>query len=468
MNIIKKGLSSFIFHFSGSLIGILTQLFAAKILNVEDFGKANYIFGLASTITIFFYFGISYYLPKIFQKDSVDKTKIFSSAFLASLLLFGLFSVFFIILLKNKFSGINLALILIIALLQYVLEYIRAYLIATNKADQASKYGNFYLRIGNLGSLLLLFFIFRNYYSLVVSIALSHLIVIIPFIPKIFKITKPSFSIIFSSKYFYIIQLLYFFLDYYSKVMQGDLYSMRSVSLLSIALLVGSAVSMFSQNFANVGLPVFAKAYIDNDINQMKLKFCEIARVNAYLIIPIFIFIALNAKSLLGLINHEYIQGSSMLILILVGVFFNSFVGPNGSVLLMTGKEKFELFNGTIKLIVGLSIVFFIGHKYIWGIALAICASEVVSNFLKAIEIYYFYGILPFNLRTILYLLIIIIIQSVVFFSSTLFIKNIYLLILVSVVEVILFWCLTFIFSNNPDDKRFFSETTIKSLFKNE
>lgn len=457
MEVIKKGLSSFVFHFAGSIISILIQFLAARLLGVEEFGKANYLLGFASTIAIFFYFGIGFYLPKVFQNSSTDKAKVFSTALITSLILFAGFSVFFAYFFRNKLSTVDLVVVLVIALLQYVLEYIRSYLIATSDADKASKFTNLYLRILNLTSLLVLFFVFKNYFSLVISIIFSHLIIVIPFIFRLYKKSKPSLYILFSSKYFYIIQLLYFFLDQYSKVMQGDFFGMGSVSLLSIALLVGASISMFSTNFANVGLPIFAKAYIANDINLMRRNYMLISRVNAFLILPIFLFVFINGRNLLGFINKDYQEGYMMLIFILCGVFFNSFVGPNGSVLLMTGKEKIEMLNGFLKLIVGLIVIYFLGTKYIWGLALALAISEVVSNSFKALELYYYFKILPFSFRTLLYILLLSIIQIIVFYLTMKFIDNILIAIFISILEIILFWILSFKFSINPEDVNFFS-----------
>ena len=55
---LKKAFISFIIQFSGSILGFLFQILAAKLLGAEEYGKFNYYFGYIGSIGVFFFFGL--------------------------------------------------------------------------------------------------------------------------------------------------------------------------------------------------------------------------------------------------------------------------------------------------------------------------------------------------------------------------------------------------------------------------
>ena len=46
----------------------------------------------------------------------------------------------------------------------------------------------------------------------------------------------------------------------------------------------------------------------------------------------------------------------------------------------MTGNEKYEIFNGLVKLSSAIIIGFYAGPRYFWGIAFSITVSEILVN----------------------------------------------------------------------------------------
>ena len=243
------------------------------------------------------------------------------------------------------------------------------------------------------------------------------------------------------------------FFGEYSKVLQGDFFNYNSVAYLSIALLMGQSITLFGLNFANVGMPVFASAFVKNDIKTIRIKFQEISRINAFFLITIFFVIFFNSNLIMSLFGNDYTQGVLMLKLILVGAFFNSIVGPNGTVLLMGNKSFLELLNGILKFVVVVAVVYLYGEKYLWGVALAISVSDILVNLIKAIQVYYFYKIVPFSCKETLFIIIYGISVVTVFYFSSIYFENKILLIICNALFVFLLWFLAFKLSPNRSDQ---------------
>lgn len=454
MEVFKKGLKSFIYHIVGATFTIALQFFAARLLGSEEYGKANYLAGFASSLSIIFSFGISFYFPKIFQ-EAVDHKRIFSGIFYSSGITYVIF--FLGLILFYKTSVVNNSDYLILFFLAWsliLISYLKSFLIGIHSADKASKSGNFYLK---LFSLLLfpitVFLLGRNYLALIFSMLISQFLVLIPFIKKNLILTKPNFSFIKYASVFYLIQLFYSFFGEFAKVLQGDFLGVKSVALLSISLVIGALVTIFGENFANVGLPIFAKAFKEKNTTLLKDKFQEISRINAFFILPIFFLLMFNSQEILGLFGQEFVAGSSILLLILSGSFVNSFTGPNGSVLLMSGKERLELLNGIIKFLIAVTISFIFGKRFIWGIALGLTLAEILVNLLKGFEVYYFYKILPLKKRESLYFMLIGLIDFTLFGLVKVFNFLPLYTLFFGLLLVLFTWFLIFLFSPVKSDR---------------
>jgi O-antigen/teichoic acid export membrane protein len=460
MDIIKKGLSSVIYNLLGASVGLFTQFYAAKVLGVVEFGEFNYFMGIANSIALIFSFGISFYFPKIFQV-TYDKKKLFSQFFYSFVIIFLVFFPICFILMKPNIDDNNdIFLLVTICFLIISIGYYRAFLIGVNKAHVSAKVNNFLLKL----FVLVVFVIIYNFYdksshSLIYAVLICNLIILIPFLKNTLTKVRPSFSFIKGSILFYLIQLLYSFFNEYSKVLQSDLFNYEAVSYLSIALLLGQVLVIFGQNFANVSLPTFAKAYIDKDFDLMAYTFRSATRINAYFLIPVFSFFFLNSEFILSLIGENYVKGSLMLKFILCGTFIGSIVGPNGSVLLMTNKGMYELVNGILKIFIVILVLVFYAQNFIWGIAFSIAISEILINLVKSFELYYLYRIFPFNKKEGFYLLFIFILSFFIFYLISNCINGSINIIAVNFFVGFSLLFLSFYFSPNSYDRVFLMKT---------
>ena len=398
MEIIRKGIRSIIFNFFGAFIGLLTQFLAAKLLGTIEFGRWNYFLGIANTIVLSFSFGVNFFLPRELNKTTKPKY-LFSQTYFSFLIAFitAIPVLFYYIIPKLQVS-LRPELILIFSLVLTSVNYYRSFLIGVEEVDKATMRTNLLLKFLALTIFILLFYtITKTSYSLIFATLIANLIILIPFLVKTLSRAHLTTAFIKGSFIFYLIQLLYGIFNEYSKVLQGNLYGLEEVSFLSIALILGQILLIFGQNFANASMPTFAKAFHEKNTRLLDLSFREVTRINAYFIVPIFIFFFLNSRELLSIIGEEYIIGDTMLKLILIGSFVSTITGANGSLILMTKKEKIEFGNGLIKILIFLCSFFLLGKKYIWGIALSIALSEVIVNLLKSIEVYKIFKITPFN-----------------------------------------------------------------------
>jgi O-antigen/teichoic acid export membrane protein len=119
-----------------------------------------------------------------------------------------------------------------------------------------------------------------------------------------------------------------------------------------------------------------------------------------YSALIIFTCIAIFRVELLHLFGKGFTGGATVLLILAMGQLVNVATGPNGALLTMTGKQRWELFN-TISMVAFnflLNLVL-IPTKGLIGAAIAMAASIAAINSLKLIQIYKLYGLQPYNLK---------------------------------------------------------------------
>ena len=143
------------------------------------------------------------------------------------------------------------------------------------------------------------------------------------------------------------------------------------VGAYSIAVKIATLVSFVYSAVTAILLPKIAQYYK----NEETKKLTHIIQYSSKIILiatkPIALILGLFPNFFLGLFGKEYLVGNSILVLLLIAQLTNSFTGPVGPLLNMTGHEKQQLYFIIIALALNLTISLILVDKY-GGIGVAI------------------------------------------------------------------------------------------------
>ncbi|KAF2955578.1 oligosaccharide flippase family protein [Marinitoga sp. 38H-ov] len=455
MNLFKKGIKAFSWTFIGSGIGFIFQLIIAKLLGASEYGKANVILGFIGTYYSFLSLGLPTLLIRESGKNIYNAKKIYSDFiriyFLLDILIFPfIYMTFDESIVYNKF---NVIIILFLVFLSQVENLTYSYFIGIKKQDTASFIRDTLIRLIRVGSFFIFFFIISNYFSFILAYLFSLLI---PLIISIRFYTKEKYLslkwIIKNSWKFYFITITYSLYGNLSKIMQRLYSTNESVGYLSIGITLGTIGAMLGTALANVTMPEFALAWKEKDLKKIDLIFKDVSRWNTFIMLPIISFIVIHINRILSFLGEDYSKGTLIVSLILISQFINSFVGPNGTLLNMSGYEGLEIINGLAMIITGVSTGYLLGPRYSWGIAFSFAASIIVVNLLKFIQVRVIYNIYPYKIRTLFYILLFAF-TSIFIFSFTKSISNIYFWVIINSIIIILIIFFSFYFSPFSQDK---------------
>lgn len=460
---LKQSLIGFFWFLISAIVGFGFQIFAASYLGATEFGKANYYYGFSSTIMIFACFGVQFFLPKYMHTLNKDGN-MFSETFWTISLLYCAIVPISVFLLANIVPSSLIVLIIILSYLMVIFEVIKSYYVGLSKTDRGFFLILLFRAVNVVLFFFIVFFIIEGYSSYLIALMLAYCLVILPFAFSKIKPPKINISIIYICIPFYLVQISYGLFASMSRIFQGLFGTFESVAVLSVGLILGTATAMFGDVFAKVVMPEFANAWSERNYINIENIFHKAARLNTYFVLPIAVFSILNVDLILSLLGKGYEGGQLILSLILFSSFFNSFVGPNGTLLNMTENQRYEIFNGILGLVAALIIGLWLGPLYPWGIAFAIMFAELVRNSAKTIEVAALFKIWPYQNKTFYFILILTIINIAIMCVLRICTSGLTLL-LTGAIAILSSYMLTLYAAPDEEDKTYLYE--VKRIVSN-
>ena len=121
-------------------------------------------------------------------------------------------------------------------------------------------------------------------------------------------------------------------LVYFLSTFELGIYSVTLTIAAFIPLVLTSVNSIFS--------PIISQLHSQNKLKDLEYYFQLSGRYIFLLSFPLMVFIFLFSKPIMSLFGNDFIQGSVLLSLIVIGQLFNVSMGSVGLMLQMTGLEK--------------------------------------------------------------------------------------------------------------------------------
>jgi O-antigen/teichoic acid export membrane protein len=232
---------------------------------------------------------------------------------------------------------------------------------------------------------------------------------------KIKKINiKEYFS--FSSPLLFI-GLLYFLISHIDILMIGYFLESSDVGVYSVAVrIAGMAVFLLSAANTIFG-PTISELTEKDQFKTLERLLKSISKIIFAFSLNFLLFVIIYNQEILTVFGEEYIVGDLVLIILTFGQFINASVGPTGTILIMSGKQKFEVFNSVAICILNIILnIILIPRLGISGAAIATASSIVIINIFKVLEVYILYKFHPYK-KSFLNLILFSILAGIAIFS---------------------------------------------------
>lgn len=192
-------------------------------------------------------------------------------------------------------------------------------------------------------------------------------------------------------------------------LMLGSMAGTREVAIYTIAYFIGTIIEIPRRAIAQISTPIISQAWMRNDVEKIDEIYHKSA-INQ-LIIGSFLFLGIwcNIDAIFNLIPNGEIYRPGKYVVLFIGFtrLFDMATGVNGEIILQSRYYKFNLIS--VAILATLLVVtnwIFIPLYGINGAAFATALSVFLYNILKFLFLWIKFRIQPFNIKTVIVLLI--------------------------------------------------------------
>lgn len=466
-NKLSKNGYSLVFLLSaiGAVISFGLSSMLAASLGAAKYGYIQYYVGVINTLSLFLQFGLPSFMVKNTQFESNNKK--FVSNYFAIYNIISIVSapIFFVVayFLLGKIQKD----IIVIAVI-FVCSYLYSLsLLFCNYFSGLKKFKLSTFLESVLPKLLMLIFfgviviigrsaIINNIYLYVFGG--TYLVICLPILFKNIRLVKiklprNSAAVI---AIFFLISVTGSLNANIAKVFQGDFFDNdAALGIYSISMQIVNLGTLFSAVVTNISKPFFAKYAKDNEPQKLMDYYAKTIRLCSYISIPFMLAFIFQADKVLSLFGESYSGVPIILILSCVYGILISITGPCGTLLGMVGREKLDLLSGLISVIAFVLFAFVLKNFTILAIPIAMIISCILSKLFSILSIVIIYKKNPFPIKTIIYLLIVALVSSDIFYGLSR-ISNLYLWLAFNLIIGAIIILASFFFSPFSEDKYFF------------
>jgi len=152
--------------------------------------------------------------------------------------------------------------------------------------------------------------------------------------------------------------------------------------------------------FMGIFTPMLADLFGKKDQSGMVHLYQLVVRWIMTVAIPLFLLIIVFPKKVMLLFGPQYQESHMILAILTTAVLIQSFIGPGGPTLTMTGFPKINFMNSIAVLIVNLVFNIILIPAYAgFGAAIATLISMSFLGFLRTIEVWYILKLQPVSVR---------------------------------------------------------------------
>ena len=416
--ILNHSIFSFVLTSIGTLLLLIQNIIIARFFGDSLFGIFSFTINLFLILSIFAKFGIENLslkeIPIISSSNQKSKLKglyyfSYFRTLIFSLLICGFLAPF--IYYSNEFNihfRLSFQFIAIWFVIRMIVELLSFQLQALNKTI-SSRFS--FQIIPPLISIILLFINEQfNFYTntlnllfkiLLIGYVVSAILIVIIKKKDLFspRITKPEYETnkwMFNSYQFMILSGLLLCISKISPLILSMYYPIEYVGYYTTVINISFLTSFGLSTTNKVLASKLSENYSNNNMKEFQDNLTWGARFGFFISIILTIPLLLFRHHILGLYGENFIQLSEILVILVFGNLINSFCGPVGLSMIMTGKEKIVIKFITVSLLISIALSFILMPKYgLEGLAYANCLGIILWNIMLTI-----YAKKKYNYRT--------------------------------------------------------------------
>ncbi len=182
------------------------------------------------------------------------------------------------------------------------------------------------------------------------------------------------------------------------RVMLGILGTSEDVGIYNTAFLISNVLALVFMGFNASFAPVISDLYHNNKLRELRSLYSSLTRGILILIVPAFCWLIGFGDDLLRFFGPEFVSGYVPLLVLAVSVVVRCVVGTVGTLLVMSGHQRYNAVNIVIVTSMNIGLNLFLIPRYgLLGAAIATAVSVSVIDTVGLIEVRALLKIHPYS-----------------------------------------------------------------------
>lgn len=178
----------------------------------------------------------------------------------------------------------------------------------------------------------------------------------------------------------------------------GFFNSMRDVGIYTVALRLQPLIYLPHYTISAVFGPLVAELHASAKIEELKNLYKTVTKWSFTISLPIFATLVLFSDEVLKVFGKDFTEGKHLVVIMGVANVIHDLVGLSGSVIMMTGRIRINLYNSMVTAFINITcfpvLIYLFG---ISGAAWAYFVSVIVMDIILASEMVYIFKFNPFK-----------------------------------------------------------------------
>lgn len=179
----------------------------------------------------------------------------------------------------------------------------------------------------------------------------------------------------------------------------GILGTSNQVGIYQVATRVTLLATFFLGPLGTSFAPMIADLYRREEFERLGRMYVVVSSWTLRLSLPSFAIVILFPDELLSVFGNQFVGGAAVTVILAVGQLFNVAGGPNGYMLVMSGRPALTMANNLTALVLNVVLNLVLIPRFgLIGAGIAFAASVAFNNIAKVIQVWFTMRMHPFDI----------------------------------------------------------------------
>lgn len=196
----------------------------------------------------------------------------------------------------------------------------------------------------------------------------------------------------------FLVSIMYAISPRLDRLILGGLSDTYIVGIYSVAASMKMILQLLHRSIVKAFAPIIADTYNRTSVRRASELYITVTHWDAQITFILVVGAILFGPEVISIVGNEYSDAYLPFLILAATTYIGTLPGPTGMFLQMTNRQRVEVLNAALFIIVGSFLQIVMIYIFGWiGVAVGLLLTALMLNIIQSYEIYHFYQFHPFQ-----------------------------------------------------------------------